>query len=76
MKRGDDVLKNEKKASTIFATIDVNVTKVYAMLTGFPSYVNAETLRESSFACANVACYYDSLGHSFRCPQGKIEEFS
>jgi hypothetical protein len=44
----------------------MDVAKVYASVVGFFGDVSAKTLRESSFARANIANQNDSLGHSFR----------
>jgi hypothetical protein len=39
------------------------------------SDIGSEPLGKRCFACANVACYYDSLSHFLGRVQGEAEEF-
>jgi hypothetical protein len=65
MKNRDYVLQDEEEASVTFAAINVNVAKTYSAPVCFACDVRSETLRKRGFAGANIAGYYNSLGHSF-----------
>ena len=69
------MLQNEKEAPAIFATVDMDVAKVYPTFACFTAYSRTKALGEHSFAGADIPCYYNSLSHSFGVLQDEAEEF-
>lgn len=59
------MLEDEEQASSVFSAVDVYVAQLFAAGGGFVGDVCSEALGERCFSRADVACYYDALGHFF-----------
>jgi hypothetical protein len=69
------MLQYEKEFAAVLTAVNVHVTEVYALFVCFDSDVCPETLGKRGFSSANIACYYNPLGHSFWETQQEIEKF-